>query len=717
MISFESEIKASAARAEAANLEGVIRRLSQTETRVATRRQVEQRRATLNRQIDDPEVVASRIERILNGNDLTDISYLLRGAACSRSVGRVVIRRKGKLIGYGTGFLVAPQVMLTNHHVLSSIEEVRESRIQFGYERDMRGIEQKEVEFQLSVTPRPILFRELDIAFVSVEPTSTDQQPLSRFGWLPLNGKAGKAFVGEYLTIIQHPKGEYKQICVRENRLLKYLENSPYLWYMSDTTPGSSGSPVFNNSWEVVALHHSSVPRTKTDPQGRTVWLSRDGKPWTTDMGEDAVDWFANEGVRISRILIHEHHDHAFTSALINVPPQPLTECSTAGEAGATGIEVDRANGRTRIVVPIAIEVSTGIDGVHLNTVSTTRDDASSNDLPRAPLPIRPPLTIEKIEIDQDNYDERDGFRTDFLGDNFIVPLPRVARPKASQVLKVGSSYIWKYWTYSVVMNKQRGLAFFSAANVDIENFKGKRDSDGDRWFVDTRISERFPDVQVDQSFYKKQKTFEADRSLNPFDQGHLTRRKDAQWGESSRTAKRNGDDSYHYTNCAPQHWQFNQNSAVDGIWFRLEEAAVSQLTGVKRICVINGPIFDAPLASPADGGRLRPNLRGRRVKDGIFGELKIPKQFFKVIAYVSEGDLTARAFVVSQESLLSTVDRFYPEEAFAERTWLSDLEVQLYEVSIADLEYATNLNFGRLRKLNGHAEERIIIREADLRF
>ncbi|MEO5742223.1 MAG: hypothetical protein ABIS29_16680, partial [Vicinamibacterales bacterium] len=61
------------------------------------------------------------------------------------------------------------------------------------------------------------------------------------------------------------------------------------------------GSPVFNDQWEVVALHHSGIPRK--DGSGRI--LTRDGKVWTAAMGETAVDWVANEGVRISRILKH----------------------------------------------------------------------------------------------------------------------------------------------------------------------------------------------------------------------------------------------------------------------------------------------------------------------------------------------------------------------------------------------------------------------------
>lgn len=32
----------------------------------------------------------------------------------------------------------------------------------------------------------------------------------------------------------------------------------PYVHYRTPTDPGSSGSPVFNQKWELVALHHAS---------------------------------------------------------------------------------------------------------------------------------------------------------------------------------------------------------------------------------------------------------------------------------------------------------------------------------------------------------------------------------------------------------------------------------------------------------------------------
>jgi hypothetical protein len=74
-----------------------------------------------------------------------------------------------------------------------------------------------------------------------------------------------------------------------------------FIQYQTDTEPGSSGSPVYNDQWEVTALHHSGVPRT--DDQGRI--LRRDGRIWQGGDGDDAIDWISNEGVRISAILKH----------------------------------------------------------------------------------------------------------------------------------------------------------------------------------------------------------------------------------------------------------------------------------------------------------------------------------------------------------------------------------------------------------------------------
>ena len=266
--------KASLARAKAAHLDTLLKNVRVDEQREATPAQVEARRLAIQRNVADPLAARVRLERILKGNDLSDISYLEQGLAAARPVCRIVLRKNDSLVGYGTGFLVAPGVLMTNQHVFEDASWIRESIAQFRYERDVHGLELGSVDFALRLTPAPLISAELDFALVQVEPRSLRGEALEPFAWLRLDPTPGKAFVGEYLTIIQHPKGERKQICVRENKLLKYADRNPYVWYETDTVSGSSGSPVFNNSWDVVALHHSSVPETKR-VKGKDVWLTR----------------------------------------------------------------------------------------------------------------------------------------------------------------------------------------------------------------------------------------------------------------------------------------------------------------------------------------------------------------------------------------------------------------------------------------------------------
>src|SRR5215213_1543390 len=119
MLSSAPRFQESLERAKALQLESVIHKLATREDeREASRRQIEQRRATLQRQIQDPAAAMTRLERILQGNDLTDISYLAQGMLCARAVCRIEIRNERGKLGYGTGFLVAPGVLMTNHHVL-----------------------------------------------------------------------------------------------------------------------------------------------------------------------------------------------------------------------------------------------------------------------------------------------------------------------------------------------------------------------------------------------------------------------------------------------------------------------------------------------------------------------------------------------------------------------------------------------------------------------
>jgi V8-like Glu-specific endopeptidase len=230
------------------------------------------------------------LERIIGGDELLSSGYLARGAHATKAVGRVVI---GSNEGYGTGFLIAPRVLMTNNHVLKTAADAQRSCVQFNYEERPDGSVRPR-RFRLAPDELFITSAPLDYTVVAV---SGSKEPGATQGVLPLIGATGKALLGEWLNIVQHPEGQTKRIAIRQNRLSDELPK--FLHYEADTNPGSSGSPVLNDQWEVVALHHSGVP--KTDAEGH--YLKADGSVWCDDDGMDAIAWVANEGVRASVIV------------------------------------------------------------------------------------------------------------------------------------------------------------------------------------------------------------------------------------------------------------------------------------------------------------------------------------------------------------------------------------------------------------------------------
>ncbi|MGH2618057.1 MAG: trypsin-like peptidase domain-containing protein, partial [Thermomicrobiales bacterium] len=242
--------------------------------------------------------VLNTLERIIGADDLINATFLSEGARVSRAVCRIEIGvRNGLVAGYGTGVLISPRLVLTNNHVLDSAASAAASHIEFGYEDDDEGRLQPFVRFALDPDTFFVTDPELDYTVVAVNPASENGQPLDDFGWVPLIEQQGKAIKGEYVNIIQHPNGEPKRLALRENQIVDLLEN--FLHYKTDTAPGSSGAPVFNDEWEMVALHHSGVPAR--DAQGN--FLAIDGSLWSEEMGEHRVKWVANEGARVSRLV------------------------------------------------------------------------------------------------------------------------------------------------------------------------------------------------------------------------------------------------------------------------------------------------------------------------------------------------------------------------------------------------------------------------------
>lgn len=240
---------------------------------------------------------------------------------------------------------------------------------------------------------------DLDYALVAVRPAATDGRPLSYFGWNPLLQEEGKAIAAQWVNIIQHSEGGMKALALRENRIVDILEQ--YYHYLTDTAPGSSGSPMFNDRWEVIGLHHSGI--WAEDADGRI--LAVDGRPWTADMGEDRIRWIANEGIRISRILADlrkQPAGEAQTPLLAELfsPPPPYRTPSripevvtSTGTPESSGATVRMAgDGTATWTIPLTVSVRLGDVPAPASTAAGTTGRtppraATSQPTPRAAPP------------------------------------------------------------------------------------------------------------------------------------------------------------------------------------------------------------------------------------------------------------------------------------------------------------------------------------------
>ena len=292
------------------------------------------------------------LERVLGTNDLMGVAFLERGLQVARSVGRIWIGvAGGNPEGYGTGFLVSPRLLMTNHHVLGDQGVARKSLVEFDYQVGLSGVILPTTTFAFDPDEFFFADKDLDYALVAVRSTGNGGRSLADFGWNPLIEEEGKAIVSQWLNLIQHPNGETKQLGLRENQLLDVLDE--FLHYETDTAPGSSGSPVYNDRWEVVALHHSGVWATNDAGQP----LATDGGVWREDMGEHRIKWIANEGARISKIVAHLRRQ------AMTAPQLRLFEETFAASPAATDEGASRGRTLPHPATPQSAQATVAADG------------------------------------------------------------------------------------------------------------------------------------------------------------------------------------------------------------------------------------------------------------------------------------------------------------------------------------------------------------------
>ena len=248
---------------------------------------------------EGPDVSQLAIDRLLTGTDELNVNFLERGMIAADAVGRVEVRNgESEVVGSATGFMISSRLFLTNHHVLPTADDAAQSWIHFRHEFDAFGNPVAPCVFAFE--PSAFFFTEadLDITIVAVAPQTPDRRQLvARFGWLRLSASADTVLPGEWLSTVHHPVERPKQVVLRQNLLMRRC--AAELWYGTETSWASSGAPVFNDSWQVVAIHRGGAPAR--DRAGRV--LTIDGAPWVDGQDEARVVWRAGVGTRVSAIV------------------------------------------------------------------------------------------------------------------------------------------------------------------------------------------------------------------------------------------------------------------------------------------------------------------------------------------------------------------------------------------------------------------------------
>lgn len=243
------------------------------------------------------------------------------------------------------------------------------------------------------------------------------------------------------------------------------------------------------------------------------------------------------------------------------------------------------------------------------------------------------------------------GYDPDFLPER--VPLPEFRAELAGDVLRrpeLREGVFADYVNYTVAMHGPFRTPLFAALNVD-QGLHKTTDSHGD-WRIDSRIGAEY---QLDNGYY----------SDNPWDRGHLARRATAAWGETLKAAQRADADTYFYSNAALQHRNLNQDE-----WLALEDWVLRlDLDEGDKFSVISGPVFGDFMRT------IRPERRAAAY---------IPSAFFKIVFFMNkQSQLDVRAFLMPQD-----------EQAMRDRRGRRMFDHQIYQVSVAEIEEKTGLDF-----------------------
>ena len=418
----------------------------------------------------------------------------------------------------------------------------------------------------------------------------------------------------------------------------------------------------------------------------------------------------ANEGIRISVIVAHlkallpglgqrqrdllasalalgESRDADAANPRRITPPrrQPaapegvrITSSGAAHDSSTRVVTTEKVmvsdqHGSVRITVPLEITVRLGEGDAPLISASAVGAAATPAGATGPRVAVRRTAAAAEAKKLDREYENRVGFDETFVPGQ-RVPLPEVATSLKSDVAPLRATEndakggVLLYEHFSVVLSRSKRIALFTATNVDgatylrVDRATGQvSGAEGETWYKDPRTSETF---YLGQEFYSNWSHY--------FDRGHLTRRTDPTWGDAE-SAERANADTFHFSNCSPQHFRFNQTASFwQGLErYVLENGVLADDDSRRRICVMQGPIFDAE-------------------NDYWCDDVQIPSSYWKIVVWKGPGGLKSVGLLADQSQLMNETRRFVGTP-----TDLPSVDVSQWRVSIGTIEKRTMLSFG----------------------
>jgi len=230
---------------------------------------------------------------IRESNSMLDVrGWIGRLATIQNQVCRVEIPIDGEPKPvFGTGFLVGPDVVITNYHVAEDLFDgtarPADVVLRFDYALLEDGATpdpgtpyRLAANWLIDRSPYSPLDgeenpasdppdHELDYALLrlasragdaKIGPALNKMEGFQPRGWIKVPTTAHQFAADSPLYIMQHPEGQALKLAFDTQAIIGVNGKGTRVRYRTNTERGSSGSPCFDANWNLVALHHGGDP-------------------------------------------------------------------------------------------------------------------------------------------------------------------------------------------------------------------------------------------------------------------------------------------------------------------------------------------------------------------------------------------------------------------------------------------------------------------------